>query len=632
MSKKDQDLLIEIHDRFKEAYDAADTDYTTAIEDLEFYNGDQWPSDLASERSLDGRPTLTINKLPTFADQVIGDIRQNKPQIKVKPVDSQADPKTAEIMTGLIRNVEVQSDAEVAYDTAVESAIVCGFGAWRITTEYSDNDVFDQDIRIRRIKNPFTVFWDPAATEWDKSDARFCFVTEKIPKKDFEKRYPEVSTSDAEGGHDVDKNWGDDRYIRIVEYFRKKPVKKTIYLMEQLDPMSGQPIGRYVTEMKPSPENLGPAWREVSAREVESFEIEVYKATYGEILETGTWPGRYIPIVSVFGKETNIESTSTYRGIVRNAKDSQRLYNYSRSTGAEMISLAPRAPFLVTAKQIGPYLSKWDVAHKKNFPYLPYDVDPQNPQAIPHRSEPIMVNTGINNEIMISDQELHDTTGLQRASLGKKSNEKSGRAIMARQREGDVANFAYHDNMARSLRYTGRICVDLIPKIYDTARVLRIINPDGSDQRVQVNAPFQNQQGMSQLFDLTVGKYDVVVDVGPSYTTQREEMANSMLMFIQAVPQAGMLIADLFAKSLDWPGADKIEERLRLLLPPQIQATLSGGGPPPPPQPPSPGEVLQLRGLAADVQNKELTNEEQFHKVERLKRGLPMEPKEKAAK
>jgi len=628
----DQDLLYEIRQRFKEAYDAADAEYTAAIEDLEFFNGEQWPRDLQSERDADGRPTLTINKLPTFTDQVVGDLRQNKPAISVKPVDSKADPKTAEILSGLIRNIEVQSDADVAYDTAVESSVICGFGAFRITTEYADDDIFDLDIHIRRIKNPFTVYWDPAANNFDRSDARFCFVTEQMPRDEFDRLYPDASTSWTEGGHDQDLNWGDDKSVRVVEYFKKEAKKRTVYLVEKLDPFTGQ-SQQFVSEMDPAKAPLDPTWKVLKKREIEDFTIKWYKATFGEILERTDWPGDLIPIISVYGKETNIESTSKYRGMVRHAKDSQRLYNYSRSTGAEMISLAPKSPFLVTAKQIGNYMHIWDKAHKKNFPYLPYDVDPLNPQAIPHRSEPVVVNTGVNNEIMIADQELHDTTGLQLASLGKKSNEKSGRAILARQREGDVASFAFYDNLGRAMKYAGRVLINLIPKVYDTARIVRVINPDGTNQRVAVNVPFQNEQGMQQVFDLTVGKYDVEVSIGPSYTTQREETAENMLRFIQAVPQAGMLLADLFAKSLDWPGADKIEERLRLLLPPQIQATLPGAAPPQPPAP-DPMQMMALQKAQFDMQKvqvetkgKELENAERFQRIQRIRAGLPPEPK-----
>ncbi len=637
MTEKEQDIIQEIKSRFREAHDASDQIFQDALDDLNFIKGDtQWPADLKAQRESDGRPCLVINKIPVFADQVIGDIRQNEPSIKIKPVDSKADPETAQILTGLIRNIEIQNDAEIAYDTAAESAVICGIGAWRLGTEYTDDDQFEQDIIINRIKNPLTIYWDPAAQKWDKSDARFCFVTEKIPKDEFERLYPDASNSPFEGGKDRDYAWGDDKTTRIVEYFVKEPVKKTLYLVQKMTPVGPSEI--FVTEMKPDPMKLGPEWRTLKERKVESYKIKWYKASQVEILEgPQDWPGKYIPIVMLYGKELNIENQTSYRGIVRNAKDPQRLYNYSRSTGAEVISLAPKAPYLVTAKMIGNYQTFWDNAHKRSYPYLPYETDPTSPLAKPYREQPISANTGIQQEIMISDQEMHDTTGLQLASLGKKSNEKSGRAILARQREGDVANYAFYDNLARSMRYSGRIIVDLIPKIYDTPRILRILNRDGSDKFVPVNQPIPmqgpNGEAMSKVFDLTVGKYDVVVSIGPSFSTEREEAAENMIAFINAIPAAGPLVADLLAKNMDWPGADEIEKRLKLLLPPQLQtpATGTGGGPPPPPPAPSPDPmaIMAMKKAEAEAQGASLAVEEKFHRLQRLKRGEPTEPSER---
>ncbi len=629
MKKDDNDILYEIKQRFKEAFDASNEQYDECLDDLRFADGDQWPASLKADRNADGRPCLVINKVPTFADQVIGDIRQNEPGIKVKPVDSKADPKTAEIFTGLIRNIEVQNDAETAYDTAAESAVYCGIGAWRVGTDYTDDDQFEQDITISRIKNPFTIYWDPAAQKWQKEDGQYCFITEKIPKKEFERQYPKASLMPFEGGKDKDPYWGDDKNIRVVEYFKKEPIEKTLYLVQRTDPMTGQPGEIYITEMKPEPDRL-PGWKILKERKVESYKIKWWKANQAEILEGPVdWPGRYIPIVMVYGKEINIEGRTNYRGVVRYAKDPQRLYNFARSTSAEVISLAPKAPYLVTTKMIGNYQNLWDNAHKRSYPYLPYDIDAQAPGAMPKRAEPIGVNTGVQAEIMMSDQELHDTTGLQLASMGKKSNEKSGRAIIARQREGDVANFAYYDDLARALRYEGKILVDLIPKIYDTARIIRILNKDGTDKFVPVNQPFteeENGQQIQKIYDLTVGKYDVVVAIGPSYTTERQETAENMLAFVSAVPQAGMLIADLIAKNMDWPGADEIEKRLKLLLPPQLQQGGNGGAAMPPP-PPNPMDLIQQRGLAADVQGKDLANEAAFYKMRREKSGESSEEK-----
>lgn len=614
-TEKKDDILKEIKDRFREAYDYTDEQYSECISDLEFLKGDQWPEDLKAERVADGRPCLVISKLPVFADMIIGDIRQNEPSITVKGVDSKSDPETAEIISGLMRNIEIVSDAEIAYDTAVESSIQCGIGAFRIVTEYSDDDSFEQDILIKRIKNPFTIYWDPATQEWDNSDARYCFITSKIPRTEFEKLYPDAAMMSFDGRKDRDYFWGDDKTIRVVEYFKKVDVKKHIYLMKD-------PAGNlFTTDVKPDlqiPELQG--WSIEKDRVVESYKIVWYKATQSEIIEgPQDWPGKYIPICMVYGKELNIEGKTYYRGVVRNSKDPQRLYNYSRSTGAEVISLAPKAPYIVTAKMISNYQPVWDQAHKKNFPYLPYEPDPHNPQAVPHRSEPIVVNTGILSEIQISDQEIHDTTGLQLASLGKKSNEKSGRAIIERQKEGDTAQFPYYDNLGRAMRYAGKVILDLIPKIYDTARIVRIINPDNTEKQVVVNQAF-GTEGMHKIYDITVGKYDVVVAIGPSYKTQREEAADNMFKMLSVIPQAGPLMADLLFKNLDWPGSAEISKRLKLLLPPQLQQE-PGEKSLLPPSPPDPRAIVADRGMAADVQKKELENRQLFNQMKMEEMG-----------
>jgi hypothetical protein len=565
----DSEIIKEIKDRWRLGLDAVEEENNEMLDDLNFLNGDQWPKDLAAQRQVDGRPCLVINKVPNFGDQVIGDIRQNSPTIKVKPVDSNSDPETAEILTGLIRNIEVQSNAEVAYDTAAESTVYMGKGAFRVVTEYSEDDTFEQDIRIRRIKNPFTVVWDPNAQEFDKSDAKWCFVTEKMSKEEFEELYPDASAAPFDA-KTKDTDWADKKNIRIVEYFKREDEVKKLYLLK--DPITG-------TE-KTLDEKLD-GWDVVKSRDVTSHKITWYKANGTEILEGPTeWPGRYIPIVSVFGKELNIENKTVYRGITRFAKDPQRLYNYARSTSAETMALAPRAPYLISAKMIGQYQTYWDNAHKRNFPYLPFEADPNLQGIIPQRTSPIQVNTGIQAEILVSDQELHDTTGLQQASLGQKSNEKSGRAIMARQREGDVANYTYYDNLARALKYCGKVLLDLIPRIYDTPRVVRILGEDTKEQFVPVNQPVFNRQGESRIFDLTTGKYDVIVTIGPSYSTQREEAADSMMQFLQAFPAAGPLIGDLVAKNMDWPGASEIEKRLKAMIPPQVLGAEQGSPPP----------------------------------------------------
>lgn len=553
--------------------DATESMYREMVDDLNFLNGDQWPQKIKSERMLDFRPCLTINKLPTFQDRIVGDQRQNRPSIKVRPVDSQADPETAQILNGLIKNIEVISAADVAYDTAFESVVACGLGAFRIVTDYADDDVFNQDILIKRIANTFTVYWDPSAQELSKADGRYMFVTEMVSEEEFENQYPNAAKVEFDASRDDLKDWADGQgNVRVAEYFVKEPIKRTLYLMT--NPETRDQVTCDEEKLK---EWKKEGYQVTKEREVETTKIVWYKLSGREILEGPTdWAGRYFPIVLIWGKEINIEGKSVYRGIVRHAKDPCRLYNYNRSMGAETVALAPRAPYIATAKQIGPFKGMWDAAHKKNFFYLLTETDPQAP-GVPQRQFPSQISTGIQNEILIADQEIHDTVGLQLASMGKKSNEKSGKAVEARQREGDIGTFAFMDNLVRGLVYAGKVIIDLIPRIYDTERVMRILGDDGTEKIVTINGPYEDKKtGKVHIFDLTTGKYDVEVKVGPSFATQRQESAASMLDFIAAVPPAGMLVADLIAKNMDWPGADEFEKRLKLLLPPQLQEPEEG--------------------------------------------------------
>lgn len=613
----DTKILEEIKRRFELAYEYVDELYELCIDDLRFLEGgSQWPADVKKDRETDGRPCLEINKLASFADQITGDIRMNSPAIKVKPVDSKADPDTAEKMTGLIRNIENQSRADIAYDTASESSVECGKGTFRVITQYVSEDSFEQEIRMKRMKNPFTVFWDPQAQEWDKSDAKYCFVTERISREEFEEQYPDAAMVEFKTSKDKNYKWGDDKSIRVAEYWRVSTEKTNLYLLR--DPVTGNEVLKN--------EKLD-GWEIVKQRDVQSRKLTWYKTNGREILEgPQEWPGQYIPIIEVWGKELNVEGRSVYRGAIRHAKDPARLYNYSRSHNAEVTSLAPKAPYLVTGKMIANYLKFWKTAHKKNYPYLPYDPDPEAIGAggIPKRERPITQNTGLLAEIQISDQEMHDTTGLQQASLGKESNEKSGKAIMARQREGDVANYAYYDNLARALMYAGRVIVDLIPHIYDTARIERILGEDDSEEQVQFNKPFIDKKtGKEMLFDLTVGKYDVIVSIGPSYSSQREEAADGMLHFFEVLPDPGkILVADLIVSNLDWPGADKFEERLKLLLPPQVSGGEDGQGPPPPPpEPPDPSIEAKALKDRAELEGRLLSNREKSIKVAQAESG-----------
>ncbi len=549
---KKEDILSEALTRFKKAQDYEREDRELAAEDFRFAAGEQWPLAVKQERERENRPCLTFNRLPQFIRQVTGEARQNKPAIKVVPVDGGSDIDLAEIYSGIIRNIENQSRADEAYITAIENAVTGGVGGgWRVVTEYTNDDSFEQDIRIKRIQNPFAIWWDPGAKEFDKSDATWCFVSEWVTKEQFESRFPKFTPTDWEQEYrsEMTRAWVNDDRVRLAEYWVKKAVKKTIGLI-------GGKVIEVTDALKQYPFEM--------TRQVDAFEVCRYLVSGHDILEgPSIFPGKYIPIVPVYGPEEWIDDRVRHVSLIRYAKDPMRMYNFWQSSIAEKIASAPKSPWLVTPSMVSGLERYWEAANTKNLPYLPYNLDQG---ARPTREAPATVNAA---EIQQSAQAVEDlkaTMGIYDASLGAQGNETSGRAIIARQREGDNATFAWIDNLARSMQHTGRILVGLIPKIYDTQRVVRVLGEDGSQEMVEINWV----EGMEIVNDLTVGKYDVEVTVGPSYKTRRLEAAESMMAFMQAFPQAGAVAGDLVAMNMDWPGAEEIAERLKRSIPPEI--------------------------------------------------------------
>ena len=334
----------------------------------------------------------------------------------------------------------------------------------------------------------------------------------------------------------------------------------------------------------------------------ESYDIMWYKVSGDKILEEQKWVGKkYIPVIPIWGKELNIGGKRVLRGLIRNGKDSQRMYNYWQSSDTELVTLQPKVPYLLTPKQISGHEKQWREAQRRNYPYLLVNFDDKAP-GWPHREPPPQASSAMIERIQNADQEMRDTIGLQKASMGMQSNERSGKAII-KQKEGDVGTFAFIDNLSRSIEQVGRVLVDIAPGILDTERIIRLGLDDGKQEFATVNQEDPNSPG-NKINDLSVGTYDVVVSVGPSFTTQRTEARQSMSEFIQYYPNAAPLIGDLYAKVMDWPGAVEVSERLEFLLPPEIKKQkadkkiIDAGGtppPPPPPPPPTPEERMKMQ-------------------------------------
>jgi len=588
----DHDRLATMRSRFTMALSAYSDSREDELDDLRFMAGSpdnqwQWPADVLATRgsvqgqTINARPCLTINKLPQHVRQVTNEQRQNRPTGKVIPADDKADIAVAEVFDGMVRHIEYISDADVAYDTACDNQVTYGEGYIRILTEYTREDSFDQDLKIGRVRNSFSVYMDPTIQDPCGSDAEWCFITEDITKKEYERLFPDaspVSSLMTQGvGDQSTSQWLSEDTIRIAEYFYYEHKRETLNLYPgNLTAFNNSPLDKQMKLTFGKP---------LRSREVDRKKVKWLKTNGFEVLEERDWAGKWIPVVRVVGNEFEVDGQLYVSGLVRNAKDAQRMYNYWVSQEAEMLALAPKAPFIGYGGQFEGYEEKWKTANTNNWPYLEVNPDVTDGQGaalpLPQRAQPPMASSGLLQAKAGASEDIKSTTGQYNASLGMGSNERSGKAILARQREGDVGTYHYGDNLSRGVRHVARQLVDLIPKIYDTQRIARIIGEDGETKMVKIN-PEQaepvnqivNEEGIviEKIYNPGVGKYDVVAITGPGYATKRQEALEAMAQLLQGNPQLWQVAGDLFVKNMDWPGAQEMSKRFAKTIDPKIMA------------------------------------------------------------
>jgi len=554
-----------------------------SAEDMRFRLGDQWPTDIRTQREIDKRPCLTVNRIPQFIRQITNDERQNRPSIHVTPMGEHADKKTAEIVEGLIRSIEYDN-ADTAYDTAFDFAAATGGPGWlRVLNVYADDKTSKQKLVIKRVLNPFTVYCDPFFEEPDGSDIQWAFVVEDYTHEEYKEEFGEDAeaaglTRFHSSGDNV-QDWITEKNIRVAEYWYKEKIDKVLVkLADDTEKYEDE-----LTEEEASTEYT--ITRRLKVEKVRWAKFNAKKV----LEERQDYKGKFIPLIPVLGEELISDGKRRLSGVVRYAKDPQRAYNYWTSAQTEMIALAPKAPFLIEVGQLKGVDEFWKDLNTKNRAYLPYKASSIEGKPVPPpsklSSEPPIQATALSRAQAADD--LKATTGLYDASVGAQGNETSGRAILARQREGDVANFHLIDNLTRSIRHTGRILVDLIPYVYDTPRIERIIGVDQKEEMVHLQSslnpgvpeleqPQDDVKAADRIYDLGVGEYDVAVIVGPSYTTRRQEAAASMVELTRNYPQFAQVAGDLMVKSMDWPLADKIADRIHKMLPPELQEPEEG--------------------------------------------------------
>ena len=590
MPKSTTEMLSTMRSRLMMAISAYGDSREDELDDLRFLAGSsdnnwQWPADVLSTRgsvqgqTINARPCLTINKLPQHVRQVTNEQRQNRPSGKVIPADDKGDVEVAEIFDGIVRHIEYISDADVAYDTACDCQVAYGEGYIRILTEYCKEDSFDQDLRIGRVRNAFSVYMDPTIQDPCGSDAEWCFITEDVTKQEYERLFPDaepISSIMSQGVGDQSlSQWLSQDTVRIAEYFYYKHVDATLNLYHgNVSAFAGSPEDKQMAQMGMKP---------IKTRTVDRKKVMWVKTNGFEILEEREWAGKWIPVIRVVGNEFEVDGQVYISGLVRNAKDAQRMYNYWVSQEAEMLALAPKAPFIGYGGQFEGYENQWKTANTTNWPYLEVNPDVTDgagsPLPLPQRALPPMAQTGLIQAKMGASDDIKSTTGQYDSSLGATSNERSGRAILAREKQGDTGTYHYVDNLSRAIRYVTRQLVDMIPKVYDTERIARIVGLDGEVKQVKINPDQQepvkkivDQNGivLEKIYNPSVGTYDVCVTTGPSYMTKRQESLDAMSQLLQGNPQLWAVAGDLFIKNMDWPGAQEMSKRFAKSIDPKF--------------------------------------------------------------
>lgn len=536
----------------------------------------QWPEAIRKDRELDGRPCLTANLLAPMIRQVVNDARQNKPGITVHPADDKADPETAEIFNGLIRNIEQSSNAEVAYDTALECAVAGGFGYFRINTAYSSDDSFDQDLVIERIANPLSVYGDWQSTAADSSDWNVAFITDTMTKEAFEKTWKGADPVNWKDDYsDVSAPWLDGDEVMVAEYWKREEEKRTILAMSD-----GSVIGEDIYKANKAMFDALGVTVVGRPRVVRSHKVVQRIMSGAEALDKVEWKGRYIPIIPVYGSEINLKGKRHFRSLIRSAKDAQRMRNYWRTTSTEMVALAPKTPFIGRVGAFETDAAKWATANTQNHAYIEYN-GPDAPVRQPYASIP----AGALQEALNASDDIKAIVGIYDSSLGARSNETSGAAINARDRQADTGTFHFIDNLSRAIRHAGRVLIDLIPQVYGVERVVRIIGADGEPEMAPVNQPVMmpvkdpktgqpvedpetgEVKEIEKIYNLTVGKYDLTVKAGPSFASKREEFVAMAGELMRGNPMLQQILTPMIVKNFDIPDAKEIVEKLEAMSP-----------------------------------------------------------------
>ena len=586
--EKDDDIVARAQRHFKACQDWEADTRQRFKEDMRFLfadsdNQDQWEPAVKARRRLNTQPMVTINKTHTHWLHVVNNLKANKPSVTVHPTNDEATYEAAEVFEGLVRHTEYISNAKVAYDMAAEQQVGGGMGYWTITTAYADDNSFDQEIYIREVPDSMSVYLDPHIKKRDGSDAKFGFIFEDMPREEFKRRFPNslIPAVEPQGN----QNWITKDVVRLATYYEVEEKKEWLYsIPDENDTIKYR---RQSDLSKEEVKMLNEAIRlgaDIERRRIDKRSIKKYLIGGNTVLEKGDWAGKYIPIVRVPGEEITIEGKLDRKGLVRYMKDAQRAYNYNAAAALEYGALQSKSPYLSPVEAIEGLENYWATANTENHAYLPFNHADENGNPIP---APVRAPTPSSAPVYMDGmtqaaQELMMTSGQYDQTFGAQSQELSGVSIEKRVNQGERVTFHFQDMQNMAIQFTGKILIDLYPKIYDTKRIIRILGDDGAEQQITLDpdlkVPLKKSEDKEKgdvnvIFNPSVGAYDVVAEVGPNYDTRREAAFDAMTKLLAAQPALAQVIGDLYMGSADFPNADKLQERMRNWIPPAILGT-----------------------------------------------------------
>jgi len=601
MIRVDRDKLIkEAQDRFRQTYDFESKALDHWQEDYKFGHGDtynnyQWPQGLLKSRSQANQPCLTVNKTRAHCLQIVSGIVQSEATIKYLPFGDEASKESSEIFEGLARHIQYASNAKGIYHEAIKHQVFAGLGYWRITTDYRSKDSQDQDIFMEWLRDPTRVFIDPDTKEPDRSDARYAFIYDDMARDEFDQLYPDVKVKGAQDMFgNIWRNGRDDKHVGVVEYFRKITKRDKMFYMENGETALASELAKEIRDQLREDDT--------PERTVETHKIEWFKLCGNEVLEKTLWPGEIIPIVECVGEVTVIDGELDRKGHVRTMIDPQRMYNYNRSAETQAVALQSKIPYIGPMEAFTGLESYWESANRVDYAWLPYNgYDSEGkPMEAPTRQPPPIVPEAYAHGAEMAAQDMQMVSGQYEASMGAQGQELSGQAVQQRQSAGENGSFHYMQNFQMAVRKTGKILLDLIPKVYTTERVVKIMALDGtqSDVRLDPTAKMPIQQNENEaeqkikaIFNPAVGKYQVEAEVGPGFMTRRQQEFDALVQIVTQAPDMMHIVGDIMMRNAPFPGAEEIAERLHNMVPPQAL-----GGPSPAAQAAA-AEIQKLNGV-----------------------------------